>query len=63
MKAFAMTVDQHPEVMSHLEGRTVIFAPSRSGVSIDGDVVLFMSEPRSYWLEAIKVSEIKIYFL
>ncbi len=53
LDAFHSLCNHHPDLKSILKGRTVVFGLD-SGMSLDGQVILFTGEVRSNWLTVIR---------
>ncbi|KAJ8970873.1 hypothetical protein NQ314_000998 [Rhamnusium bicolor] len=51
--SFKSLVEQHPEVMYVLRGRTLVFS-FFTGVSLDGHIMLYSGEVRHNWLDFLK---------
>jgi len=55
VEAFHALVLQYPEVRQIVGGRTIVFGKN-SGVSINGEIILYSGEVRNNWLNVIKTT-------
>ena len=53
MDAFNYLASQHPNIQQSLVGRTLVFG-QKSGISVNGEIILYSGEVRSNWLNIIK---------
>ena len=53
MEAFNYVASQHPDIHQLLINKTIVFA-QKSGISINGEIILYSGEVRSNWLKLIK---------
>eukprot|EP00088_Acartia_fossae_P032616 TRINITY_DN3337_c0_g1_i1.p1 TRINITY_DN3337_c0_g1~~TRINITY_DN3337_c0_g1_i1.p1 ORF type:complete len:512 (-),score=88.29 TRINITY_DN3337_c0_g1_i1:290-1825(-) len=51
--AFNYLASQHPNIQQSLVGRTLVFG-QKSGISVNGEIILYSGEVRSNWLNIIK---------
>lgn len=51
--SFKWLLEHHPEIKNMLKGRNLVFS-NFTGVSLDGDIMLYTGEVRHNWLDLIK---------